>query len=270
MEDKITPATGPKELKVLMVDDNKLSRLLASAVLKKIGWHLDEAENGLQALEKLRANRYDLVLMDIQMPEMDGIEATVKIRSETRTAYSRIPIIACISNATESNSWLTAGMNDCISKPFDAETLLAKVATLLKTNPSTINTEARSAPTTEKMPVNDRENGIINLEKLTSLSGNSKVAINNIIQVFLKQVPKQMENLISLVEQKDWGNVSALSHKMKSSYAIIGATSVKNLLETMEEDCTQNNIDENKFRLLMEKVILLNEEVIKSIRTIAV
>jgi CheY-like chemotaxis protein/HPt (histidine-containing phosphotransfer) domain-containing protein len=268
-EDKILPATWPKDFKILMVDDNELTRFLARAVLKKIGWQMDEAENGKQALEKLSVNRYDLLLMDIQMPEMDGLEATTKIRTETKTSYSQIPIFACIADTTEANLWKEAGMNDCIAKPINAEELVRKVATLTRNNSPFVKVETKSSANTEERPAPAEDNDIINLQKLIALSGNSMATVNNIIQVFLSQIPKQMENLTGLVAQEDWDSVQALSHKMKSSYAILGANSVKSLLETMEADCKHNNIDEARFKTLMAEIILLNDKVITSIRSIA-
>lgn len=258
----------PRDLRVLMVDDNNLSRLLARAVLKNLGWQMDEAENGKQALEKIRCNQYDLVLMDIQMPEMDGIEATLKIRADIEATYSQVPIIACSPETTDL-MWKEAGMNDCISKPFNGEELARKAMALIKNNlPAGLSNETGQTKN-EEINGNAGQTGIVNLQKLTTLSGNSKATIKNIVNVFLKQVPGQMENLIIFVDRKDWKNVKALTHKMKSSYAIIGADSVRRLLETMETACKPDDIDENHFKHLMEKVIVLNEEVIKSISTIA-
>lgn len=259
----------PRDLRGLMADDNKLTRLLARSLVNKIGWQMDEAENGIQALEKLHTNHYDFVLMDIQMPEMDGVETTMRIRKGL-IACSRIPIIACIASPAESNAWKEAGMDDCISKPFTEHELISKVMSLIDKNSAT-SIKGNNHAVMEKKEIHENtgDSDIINLQKLTSLSGNSKTAVNNIIQVFLKQVPKQMEHLIGLVADKDWDNVKMLSHKMKSSYAIIGANSVRSLLEAIEEDCRQNNVDEARFKHRLDKVIMLNEEVIKSIRTIA-
>ncbi|HYF68356.1 MAG TPA: Hpt domain-containing protein [Ohtaekwangia sp.] len=109
------------------------------------------------------------------------------------------------------------------------------------------------------------ENTIINLQALNEFSGNCEATVKGIIRVFLEQAPKQIATLSLVVAQKDWNNVKALSHKIKSSYAIIGADSVKNLLEKMETDCMQSNVDETKLNGLLERVIVLNEKVIESI-----
>jgi HPt (histidine-containing phosphotransfer) domain-containing protein len=93
--------------------------------------------------------------------------------------------------------------------------------------------------------------------------------VKSIIEVFLQQAPDQMNTLISAMELKDWNNVKILCHRMKSSYAIIGANSVRALLQTIEDDCTQNKVDEAKFKTLLNNVIELNEAVVKYISTIA-
>lgn len=260
---KVPSTTLPKNLKVLMVDDNELNWFLARVMLKKVGWQMDTAQNGIQALEKLKTNHYDLVLMDIQMPEMDGVEATLKIRKEITTTYSQIPIIACTPITSEFKKWMEAGMNDYISKPFNAEELISKVLALVNNSSSS---GQDYSPKISMMESNENagESPLVNLQKLISFSGKSTV--RNIIQVFLKQVPDQVENLITLVKTKNWNSVKILSHKMKSSYAVIGANSVRALLDAMEAHCEGDNVDESKLVHLMEEIIVLNEKVIKNIR----
>ncbi len=112
-----------KGKKILLVEDNKLNRLVANSILSSFGLKVTEAVNGEIAVEKLRNEMFDLVLMDMQMPVMDGITATVMIRKEINTT---IPIIALTANAlkSEKSRCLEAGMNDFISKPFEEERLL--------------------------------------------------------------------------------------------------------------------------------------------------
>jgi HPt (histidine-containing phosphotransfer) domain-containing protein len=110
---------------------------------------------------------------------------------------------------------------------------------------------------------------IIDLQKLYIFSGNSKSTVNSIIQVFLNESPKQMENLSALVAARKWNNVKALSHNMKSSYAVLGANSVKELLEAMETKCELNKVDEDEFKSMLNTILVLNEQVINSIRASA-
>jgi signal transduction histidine kinase len=113
--------------RVLLVEDNKVNQLLAKSLLLKGNMEVDVAENGIEALQILENNRYDLVLMDIQMPEMDGLEATRRIRSMPE--YEDLPIIAMTANAMERDrdECLGAGMNDYLPKPIVKETLLTMI-----------------------------------------------------------------------------------------------------------------------------------------------
>jgi two-component system, sensor histidine kinase len=120
-----------KNKKILVVDDNAFNRLLTSTILKNYEMKIDEAVNGRQAIDKIKENNYAVVLMDIQMPEIDGIEATEIIRSEIDP---HLPIIALTANAFRSDAekCLAAGMNDFLSKPFREEQLVQAIARILE------------------------------------------------------------------------------------------------------------------------------------------
>ena len=115
----------------MVVDDNHINRLLLSKVIAKWGATADFAENGVQAIEKIEANRnYDVVLMDVYMPEMGGIEATEIIRSKTDPYLQQLPIIALTASMMpgERAEMDEAGMNDFVLKPFDPQSLLEKLS----------------------------------------------------------------------------------------------------------------------------------------------
>ncbi|MEO6903477.1 MAG: response regulator [Bacteroidia bacterium] len=122
-----------RNLSILLVEDNYLNQLLATKVLTNWNWKVDVAENGLIAIEKLKQNNFDLVLMDIQLPEMDGYEATKYIRHELQSPKSKIPIIAMTAHAFsgEDLKCKEAGMDDYISKPFNEDDLYTKILTIL-------------------------------------------------------------------------------------------------------------------------------------------
>ncbi len=122
-----------KDVKVLVVEDNAINQLLIKKILGKWGWKFEVAENGLVALKLMEYNDFDIVLMDIQLPEMNGYEATQMIRTKMPAPKRNIPIIAMTANvmASEEQKCYSAGMNDYISKPFNSKTLYTKVVTLL-------------------------------------------------------------------------------------------------------------------------------------------
>jgi PAS domain S-box-containing protein len=123
-------------LTVLLVEDNLLNQILAKKVLSDWKLNVELAENGLIAIEKLKKNTYDFILMDIQMPEMDGYAASAAIRKNFSTPKNNIPIIAMTAHALtgEEEKCIQAGMNGYISKPFDPEVLYSKILSVLKEN----------------------------------------------------------------------------------------------------------------------------------------
>ncbi len=122
-------------LNVLVVDDNNVNRLLINKVLTRWGAHADFAENGLQATEQITTNQnYDVVLMDVYMPEMGGIEATGLIRAKQEPYFQQLPIIALTASmlTAEKEQINDAGMNDYILKPFDPKNLFEKLSAYQK------------------------------------------------------------------------------------------------------------------------------------------
>lgn len=117
------PLSALKGKTVLLVEDNEINQEIAIAILRSFGLEVDLAENGMEAVRKIQVNHYALVLMDIQMPIMDGYQATRRIREDDR--FSSLPIIAMTANAmnTDRTECLKAGMNEHIGKPFDPEAL---------------------------------------------------------------------------------------------------------------------------------------------------
>ena len=117
------------ELRVLVVDDVTVNQILICAILGKVGYATDVASNGIEALQALNRRPYDLILMDVQMPEMDGLEATARIR-KLHGDVARIPIIAMTANAMKGDreTCIQMGMNDYVSKPIVPVQLLQRIA----------------------------------------------------------------------------------------------------------------------------------------------
>ena len=118
-----------KGTKVLLVEDNKINQLIANRFLAKWEISYDVADNGAIALEKVQDNDYDVILMDLQMPTMDGYTATAKIRNLQDTKYKKLPIIALTASAMleERNRVYTVGMNDYVTKPFNPHELYSAI-----------------------------------------------------------------------------------------------------------------------------------------------
>ena len=122
-----------QDIKVLIAEDNKINQLFASTILRKKKFKVDIADNGKIVLEKLQAQKYDIILMDLHMPEMDGYESTLNIRKNTDDRIKNIPIIALTAAATkgEVEKCFAVGMTDFISKPYTPEDLVEKILTLI-------------------------------------------------------------------------------------------------------------------------------------------
>lgn len=115
---------------VLVVDDNQINRLLINKILTKWGAQIDFAENGIQAVSKIESQKYDVILMDIHMPEMGGLQATQIIRNKPEPYFKNLPIIALTASMLtgQMGDIGNAGMNDYILKPFEPKTLFQKLS----------------------------------------------------------------------------------------------------------------------------------------------
>ncbi len=116
-------------MRILLAEDNQVNQMLVTAILARAGARADIAGNGLEALEAMRSRAYDVILMDMRMPDLDGLEATRRIR-ELGGTPAQVPIIALTANATQDDRrrCLEAGMNDFMAKPIDANDLIQKIA----------------------------------------------------------------------------------------------------------------------------------------------
>jgi signal transduction histidine kinase/FixJ family two-component response regulator len=247
-------------VRILLVEDNEINQLLAETVLCSTGCEVTIADNGKIAIQKLQEVKVDIILMDIQMPEMDGYEATHYIRNNLDGPVSRLPIIAMTAHAmsAESSKCMQAGMNDYISKPFEAKDLYHKISTLIKKENSkksnNINTEEQN-----KYPMEER---IVNLQYLKQMAEGNEIFVNKAINLFLQKAPVDVENLFENLKKKDWNNLKLLCHKVKSSFAILGMKSLQEIMQTIEKDCADNNINEEKFETLLKQTRLFTQRAI--------
>jgi len=129
--DNIQDIKSLKGTRILIAEDNQINVLLAKQFMKQWDVECDVAENGVIAYELIQTNNYDLVLMDLQMPEMDGYETTEKVRKLPGTKYADLPIIALTASAMLDikDKAFESGMNDYVSKPFNPDDLYRKIAT---------------------------------------------------------------------------------------------------------------------------------------------
>ena len=206
-------------IKILVVEDIALNQLLMRTLLDDFGFECDIAGNGKIAIEKMQTKKFDLILMDLQMPEMNGFEATEYIRN---TMNSNIPIIALTADVTTVDlaKCKAVGMNDYIAKPVDERLLYSKMVSYLKMN--SIQTDDT---VTEKI---NEESAIENSIKYTNLNylnvrtKSNRVLMMEMISLYLEQTPPLIDTMKQSLFDKDWKLLQSTVHKMIPSFAIMG------------------------------------------------
>jgi PAS domain S-box-containing protein len=214
---------------ILLVEDNDINRLYAGSILKMWGCPFDTAENGEVALEKLKNNHFDLILMDIQMPVMDGFEATKVIRQWTNDK-GKVPIVALTANATQRDidKCITLGMNDCLTKPFTQEDLLKILNKYLGDKFHVVDSVRQS--------VANHHVDRIDFSYLEKVSGNNKEFIREIADAFIKSIPNSIQDLENNVDNENWIEVARVAHKIKPSITLLGVHSLKEKIVKLEEE----------------------------------
>jgi len=207
--------TKRMNIKVLVVEDMALNQLLMKTLLDDFGFERDIAANGKMAIEKLKSNSYDIILMDLQMPEMNGFEATQYIRTNMS---STIPIIALTADVTtvDLEKCKALGMNDYIAKPVDEQLLYSKIIGLVKTG-SVKKKELKMA--TIGLPERER---CVDLSYLSHLTKSNPVLMMEMITIYLEQTPSLISSMTKSFQDKDWDSLYATVHKMIPSFSIMG------------------------------------------------
>jgi len=223
------------DMEVLIVEDNDINRLYATNIVKKWGCRVDEAENGLICLEKLKKKDYNVILMDVQMPVMDGFETTVAIRNSFEKPKSETPIIALTANAIKGDNekCITLGMNNYLSKPFVPEDLFNIISKFY----GSVSSSSYPGPKVEKP--SEKEAGIpdgilIDLTYLNSISNNDSSFTIEMINTFLEATPESLEQMNNAMDNGDLSTVGLLAHKIKPSLTFMGINSLKELVVEIE------------------------------------
>ena len=213
--------------KILIVDDNEMNRLVAEMIVQQNGAKTLHAENGQQAIEKLQNDIPDIILMDLQMPVMNGYEATHYIRN---TLKNPIPIIALTANAIkgERENCLEAGMNDYISKPFKEQDLIQSILSLISLNE---NEEARILELNEE---NKNDQLPYDLSILLQISRNDHQFVNKMIQLFCDDLPFQIEQIKDAIAQENTQIIAAKAHRLKPSTTNLGMPAITQKLRQIE------------------------------------
>jgi CheY-like chemotaxis protein len=216
---------------VLVAEDVELNQYLVRHIMESWGFTVDVVSNGREAVNKIQENKYDLVLMDIQMPEMDGMEATRAIRQLSDPVKAAIPIVALTANALKGDSekYLAAGMNDFLPKPFNEQKLFLIISNNLKSSVKETIPMSESNTT-----VTGTQEKLYDLSMVQTIAGGDAGFVKKMVQLFIETVPPSLADIQKETGQQNWVNVSKLAHKMKATIDSMGIVKIKDVVRTIE------------------------------------
>jgi signal transduction histidine kinase/DNA-binding response OmpR family regulator/HPt (histidine-containing phosphotransfer) domain-containing protein len=241
------PKTAPTDngLDILLVEDNRINQLFALALLNKAGHAVTVADNGHKAVDAVRKHEYDVVLMDIQMPELDGIEATKQIRALPPPACNA-HMIAMTANAMTGarEEYVAAGMNDYVSKPIDGKNLLARLAHLPVRVPKTGKgaAVAETPPSEQPRP---QASGAVDVLKLDELAQYLPISgIIDLVLLFTSESDGHAARIKTYLAEKDFPNIAREAHILVSTAGNIGAMHLSATARTLEQTCKCDRRDD--------------------------
>ncbi|HEY4935674.1 MAG TPA: response regulator [Puia sp.] len=210
---------------ILVAEDVEMNQHLIRHILESSGAKVVIVRNGAEALEQVKNQIFDCVLMDVQMPEMDGIQATVNIRNMEDPLISAIPIIAITANCQQEDllKYEQAGMDDYLAKPIVEAHLLD---TILSNSGNSKQDKTIDSPFSE--------NKLYDLTMIQSVSGGDKAFIKKMILLFIETVPQNVQELVDATERKNWEQVSKMAHKLKSTIDSMGIRTIHDQIRSIE------------------------------------
>ncbi len=243
------PAISNNKLSVLLAEDNELNQKLAMTYLAGFGLNVDVANNGLVALEKLKKKKYDLVLMDIQMPLLDGYSTAQKIRNELKLS---LPVIAMTAHIMpgEKEKCLGFGMNDYISKPFkevELHSIVSKYLVEIIDPGATVNGKVTDLSHSKGFK------STVDLRALKEMSRGNNQFIREMIDLYLENTPGDLETIDKAINSADYNTIRSISHRMKTSLGFMGLQHLLEPLSSME-DLSENNKDLEMIKTHFQKV----------------
>jgi len=240
----------PGSFRILLAEDNKTNQLVALGILQNLGFSATVVENGVQAIEILKKEEFDLVFMDCQMPVMDGFEATRKIRDpKTGVKNPQIPIIALTAFAMKGDreKCLLCGMNDYLPKPFHIADMGRVLGNWLMEKDR--ERKATSTPPSESPPL-EGEASIFDRKEFLRRIENDEELAKLILNSFLEDFPKKLQNLEHEMENQDFQAVAQRAHQLKGVCANLSAKALQKTAIRLEEAAQKQ---ETKLVLLLQQ-----------------
>jgi CheY-like chemotaxis protein/HPt (histidine-containing phosphotransfer) domain-containing protein len=232
--------TCSRVFRVLLAEDNPVNQEVAVALLEQAGCEVSVVENGDEAVAAFKLEVFDLILMDVQMPGMDGLQATRCIREWEAEKQTSTPIVALTAHAMEQDRQrlLAGGMDDYLSKPYSSDQLLDKLRRYL---PGPISLHRQSAPASKNVLAGGEDGGgaLLDervLDRIRALQSPARPSIlKRLLELFLDDAPKQLVNIKQAYRTGDAESLRRLAHRMKSAAANLGATRLSVVCRDIEQ-----------------------------------
>ncbi|WP_372745080.1 response regulator [Lutibacter sp.] len=273
VDDKLNGEILPEDinlnLNILLVEDNKTNQLLATTRLERWQCVVDVANNGIEGVKKVQKNNYDIILMDIQMPVMDGYEAAKIIKNDLSSEAAQTPIIAMTAYTSEDDlkRALDAGMSDYVLKPFKKEELFK----ILKKYGNSTHLKIKDKKEEENPENNTIQEKYTDLEFLKQESLNESSILILLIQLFLKDLDEYLKIAAKELKAKNWDELHRATHKIKPNISMFGISKmepiVHSLMKKFEKKDDLKNVEEllTKCFQIAEKV---KEELKEELKTL--
>lgn len=248
-----------KKFKLLLAEDNVINQKVILKILASAGFNTDSVINGSEALDAHKNNHYDLLLMDVQMPEMDGLEVTSKIR-KLDEPKSSVPIIAITAHALigDREKCIRAGMNEYISKPIRSTELLALIDKLLNVN--SISEDEEDNKVKDKK-VNETNNLALDLKRLKKVSLGDKDFEKDLLKDYMVDTRSKYEQMTDVLKEKNLKKLSELAHTLKGSSYTVGASIVGDESLGIELSARSNDYESCSDRLTKLRVSIEKTEI---------
>ncbi len=248
-ETKATPNNGLTKIKkefekdaprIMVVDDNKVNRNVAYQILEKSGCEVDLAESGKEALKLVKKNPYDLIFMDIQMPEMDGVETTQRMKKLKTVTLPPIVAMTAYSMEDDDKKFIAAGLDDYVPKPIKADTIINKVKDYISFEPKEIKSFA---------PEEDREL-VINQNTLNELSKfGGQELLNEVLSDFEVEAGQLLKNCMKFYKQDEIEGIRKELHTLKGSAGTLGIEIMEKKVKHLERQLKDSNTKDLKSQL---------------------
>jgi len=257
--DKETVVYNIRELNILLAEDDLINQKLAITVLERSGHKVTLANNGIEVLQLMKNNKFDVIFMDVQMPQMDGYEATLRIREIEKETNTHIPIIAMTAHAMKvhRDKCLEVGMDHYVSKPIKTDEVFSLLSRIFEGKEISLQ---ETKTVTEATPADS--NVCYDHTFFAEQCVNDISLMKELVNLFMKNVDKQMSGLQQAILAKEINDINRITHKMRGSIVIFGAKECSEVLLKMETNSKQNNLEgvEQDFTLATEKINLLRKD----------